>query len=390
MEPTAAPTKPSRLAALDWIRFLAVTLMVQGHTFTEVLVTSVKDEAWYPWHGYVHGFTAPIFYFSSGLAFGVTTLRTWEQHLGFTRALRKRLERYAILLLIGYAMQAGAFSLRVLLTAPHAERAVMLAVNTLQNIGVTLLIAELLAIACRTVPRFRFALFVLCALLVGFAPLAWRWDGHGAPLFVAAYVTDRTGSIFPLLPWSGFTISGILIAMSLVESDGRTIRAAAGRHLAMVGGSLMVVGEAARRIGWNPFGEHNYWKTNPFFFVFRLGVVVLVFALLRLVEERAKPDMKRPVLRTVQTIAQETLVIYVGHLLFLYGTPWTGPGLAGRAHEALSLGASIVSFLCVLVPMLVFAYVWNGWKKNSQVTFDRIRYAVTAVLISAYLLNPGF
>jgi len=393
VEVVRAPTvtgvaRPSRLAALDWIRFFAVTLMVQGHTFTEVLVTDVKDQSWYPWHGYVHGFTAPIFYFSSGLAFGVTTLRTWDEHLGWTKPLRKRLERYAILLLIGYSMQAGAFSLRALIHAPAAERATMLAVNTLQNIGMTLLIAELLAIACRTVPRFRVAIFVLTAALVGFAPLAWRFDGSGLPLFVSAYITDKTSSIFPLFPWSGYTLSGILVAMSIVGTDRRSLRSNAGRYLAIVGTSLAAAGELGRLSGWNPFGEHVYWKTSPFFFVFRLGIVILVFAALRLLEERVKPQMQNRGLRTIQTIAQETLVIYVGHLLLLYGTPWTGDGLAGRAHEALSLTTSIVAFLAVLLPMLAFAYVWNGWKKNSQQTFDRVRWAVTFVLVAIYVVNP--
>lgn len=385
-----APTKPSRLVSLDWIRFFAVALMVQGHTFTECLSTTVKAEPWYAWHGYVHGFTAPIFYFSSGLAFGVTTFRTWEDHLGFTKALRKRLERYAILLLLGYAMQAGAFSLKVLLTAPYAERATMLAVNTLQNIGMTLLVAELLAVLCRTVPRFAAAIALLMVALVGFAPAMWRWDGASLPLLVSAYLTDRTGSIFPLFPWSGYIYAGILVALALVGRDGRSIRPHAGRFLALLGGSFAIGGELLRRSGWNPFGDHVYWKTSPFFFVFRLGVILLGFALLRALEERLEPDTRRPVFRTIQTIAAETLVIYVGHLLLLFGTPWTLGGFSGVFHTSLSLPATIGVVLVVLLPMLVFARIWHGWKKDSPVTFDRIRYAVTAVMILAYLVNPGF
>ena len=179
--------------ALDWFRFLAVALMVQGHTFYEVLARDVKDAPWYAWHRYVHGFTAPMFYFSSGLAFGVTTLRAWDKHTAWTPAFRKRLERYAILLLIGYGMQAGAFSVRALLYGTPQAQMQQLAANTLQNIGVTMLIAQLLVVAARTPNRYRVAVLITAAVFVGLAPWAWRQDGSAFPLPVAAYVTDQTG-----------------------------------------------------------------------------------------------------------------------------------------------------------------------------------------------------
>ena len=68
------PSRPSwrelsrvrgRFRALDCMRFVAVTLMVQGHTFTALLEESVRGTTLYRQHAYVHGFTAPLFFFSS-------------------------------------------------------------------------------------------------------------------------------------------------------------------------------------------------------------------------------------------------------------------------------------------------------------------------------------
>lgn len=395
-ESTAAdtiPKKPSRLLALDWFRFLAVALMVQGHTFYEVLEQSVKDADWYSWHRYVHGFTAPMFYFSSGLAFGVTTLRGFSSHFGLTSASKKRYERYAMLLLIGYGMQAGDFSARALVTGSDAARAAQLAVNTLQNIGVTLLLAQLLVAATRTVARYRVAILALAAFFVLLAPLAWRADLSRWPVAIAAYVTDRTGSLFPLFPWSGYALAGILVAIGLTAGDGRSIRADAPTFLLRVGLVLAVVGklfgELQRHGPLDLFGPHNYWKTSPFFFLQRLGMIVLVFAALAIVERRASPIPSSRALRTIENVAQETLVIYVGHLLLLYGTPWAFPGLKGLFPETLALGGSILAFLLVFVAMAAFATAWHTWKKSSPTTFDRARYAAAAVLVAVYLLNPG-
>lgn len=385
----AAPRKASRLLALDWFRFLAVALMVQGHTFYEVLVREVKDAPWYMWHGYVHGFTAPMFYFSSGLAFGLTTARGWNEHLRWGPVLRKRYERYLILLLIGYGMQAGDFSLRTLLHASRAEQMPLLAVNTLQNIGATLFLAELLVVICRKPAVYRAVLTGLAAVIVLAAPWAWRLDLHAVPTFFAAYVSDATGSLFPIFPWSAYTLAGILVSLGLVGLDGRSMRAHPARFLLLLGAVLAVVGKLGGLSGFAPWGEHNYWKTSPWFFLQRLGVIVLVFSALAYVERHFRPSPDRRGLRFVQTVAQETLVIYVGHLFLLYGTPWTVAGLHGLFPETLSLGTSILAFVFVLLPMLAIAYQWHHVKTRHGVVFDRVRWTVTAVLIVVYVLNPG-
>lgn len=384
-----APRRAKRLFALDWFRFLAVALMVQGHTFYEVLVQEVKDAPWYAWHGYVHGFTAPMFYFSSGLAFGLTTARAWDAHLHWGPVTRKRYERYVLLLLIGYAMQAGDFSLRTLLHASPSERMPLLAANTLQNIGVTLLFAELLVVVCRTPEIYRAVLAVLTALVVLLAPWAWRLDVSSMPTFFAAYLTDSTGSLFPIFPWSAYSLAGILVSLGLLGLDGRSMREHPARWLLVVGATLALAGKLGGLSGFAPWGEHNYWKTSPWFFLQRLGVIVLVFSSLAFVERRLRPAPDQPVLRFVQTVAQETLVIYVGHLLLLYGTPWTVEGLHELFPETLSLARSTLAFLLVLAPMLVFAYYWHRLKTERGRLFDRVRWAVTAALIVVYLLNPG-
>ena len=70
----AGSRKNDRWRALDLLRLVAVVLMVQGHVFTALLDRGLRHGPWYIRHSYVHGLTAPIFFFASGLAFGVAAL----------------------------------------------------------------------------------------------------------------------------------------------------------------------------------------------------------------------------------------------------------------------------------------------------------------------------
>lgn len=380
-------TKGARLLALDWFRFAAVALMVQGHTFYEVLERAVKDAPWYAWHGYVHGFTAPMFYVSSGLAFGVTTLRGLPEQARPSRALGKRLERYATLVLLGYGMQAGEFSLRQLLGGDPVERASLLAVNTLQNLGVTLAIVQGLVVGCARRARITAAVGALLVLVVLAAPYAHRLPDGVLPLGLATYVTPRHGSLFPLFPWSGYVLAGVLLGFSLVREDGRSLRTDAALHLVRIGLPLVVVGKALGLLGVNPFGPHNYWTASPFFFLQRLGVVVLTFAALAFVERIAAVREPGRALRLVQAVAQETLVIYVGHLLLLYGTPWVYPGLRGYFPGTLGLAASSLCFLAVFAATVAFARLWHEGKRRHADAFDTGRRVVTVVLLLVYALR---
>src|SRR5688572_12434418 len=78
--PSVGPRAPGsgRWLALDLLRFCAVFLMVQGHTFTTLIDPVVRRARWYRHHEFLHGYTAPMFLFASGLAFGYTTFRAWE------------------------------------------------------------------------------------------------------------------------------------------------------------------------------------------------------------------------------------------------------------------------------------------------------------------------
>jgi uncharacterized membrane protein len=386
-ETKVASTTKARWLALDLLRFTAVVLMVQGHVFYEVIDDTVRRASWYSWHGFVHGFTAPIFLFSSGMAFGVTTLGKWDEHTHFGRAVLKRFERYAILLGIGYLLQVGDLGLRYMMGLPVEALHRATAVNALQLIGVVLAFAEAMVLLLRRPPLF--------LALMGFAMFAavlaapWTWDLtlEGWPVPVAAYVTSTTRSLFPIFPWAGFLLGGILVAR-FVRGRRKNAKPGWGQlviPLALIGATLVLIGKSAPFVG-DPFPDHNVWKAGPFFFVFRLGVVLGLLAVLCAIDlgiSRLKSASSSRAITLLQTLGAETLVVYVAHLLMIYGV-FGLPGLKDRFPKNLGLGESIALVIAVFGTMVAFAWLWHETKKRHPKAFDRVRYALMALVVIVF------
>jgi acyltransferase len=379
----------NRWVALDLLRFVAVFLMVQGHTFTELLDPAYHEARWFRHHTFVHGYTAPMFLFASGLAFGYTTFRAWDTHASGGDALWKRLRRYGWLLAIGYLIHVPTLAVAGLVAPPeHALRA-WLQVDVLQHIAVSLAVLSFLVVAAKKPGRFIAVVSVLFVLTVFLAPIVWRVPtAQTLPLGLAGYVNGGSGSYFPLVPWAGFTYAGVMIAW-LARNEVRPSHRLATWLLGITTVTI-VVPILVNRTGWNPYGVHDFWRTSPYYFLFRLGNVTGVLTVLCFLERWA--DRRALVLvpgsyadramSAVRVVGQESLVIYVAHLVALHG--WVvGPGLAAQVGGQLSLmGASIVALL-LFVSMIFVARAWSEWTKG-ELRFQALQLSAAGAF--AYLL----
>jgi hypothetical protein len=366
--------------------------MVQGHTFYVLLSDAVREEGWYGWHSYVHGYTAPAFLFGAGLAFGITTFPKWAEQTRFSPATRRRLVRYLTIIGIGYLLHLPSFSLVRALQLTSVERLErVVRVDALQHIGVSLMLMQLLAIGLRRQRRFVFAVGAIGAAAVLAAPYLWRLPATEVlPLWLAAYVNADAGSVFPIAPWCGFICAGILTAHLLADAR-RQDRELAGtprrglfvdEKLALLAAASALTGVALNASGFDPFGEHNFWKTSPYFFLRRLGTLFAFLSLLCVFDRLVLQRMARGgrALKVMGTLAQETLIIYVVHLLILYGSP-VRQGLHQELSRALGLWGSIGGFLLVFVVSAGIALAWNTIKTHRPPTFAAVRMALAAVVL---------
>ncbi|MFK7990098.1 MAG: heparan-alpha-glucosaminide N-acetyltransferase domain-containing protein [Sandaracinaceae bacterium] len=422
----AVATRKKRWMALDLFRFCAVCLMVQGHVFSTLLDSVTKGQSWYPHHSFVHGYTAPMFMFGAGLAFGYTTFKKWDDHASLGAPARKRFMRYFWLLFIGYLLHMPTLSLARLLQIDDPARiARMFQTDVLQHIGVSLAICQLLVFVVKRKKAFIWIVGALGSVAVLAAPWVWGWDLSSLPTPLAAYINASTGSTFPLLPWAGFTYAGIVIAYGLsLDGRGGLAEPPPGRdtahqvrlaHLGQASGAgiqdisrraawpftalalgLMVVPIVVDRFGPYPLPSHNFWKVNPLFFFWRLGNVVALLAVLCHLERlgswiaavRGTGGWTETLKSWVKVVAAESLIVYVVHLVVLHGSviaPGLKHGTVVHEHSHDLFEASVVAGL-LLMAMFLLAKVWNELKKQPS-AFRIVQGAMLALL--GYLMLAG-
>lgn len=372
--PTGTKKESSRWLALDLLRFVAVLLMVQGHVFTSLLDPSYESQRWLRHHNFVHGYTAPMFLFASGLAFGYTTFRAWKANTTWGDGLAKRFRRYGWLLVIGYVLHMPALALTRLVHLDPETVRTWLQVDVLQHIGVSLALLQLLALAVRREKVFVGAVAALFAAVVLGAPLVWAADVSFLPAPIASYINDDTGSLFPLFPWAGFTYAGILVAYA-ARTARRPSHDLAWPLLALTV-TLFVVPVALNRTGLQPYGAHDFWKTDPYYFFFRLANVLAVLTawcfIEKLADRRGWLDEGTKESRTkigealsvVRVIGAESLLIYVVHLVFLHGSVLSS-GLEHATGRSLTLGQASFVATILFLAMVALAWTWHEWKKGT-------------------------
>jgi uncharacterized membrane protein len=353
--------------------------MVSGHTSSALLANANRTGEWYEAWVFQRGLTSALFLLLSGFAFSVATARHGPAHVRFSGALLKRLRRFALFIVLGYALHFPVPRFVELATATDQQWRSFLAVDVLQLIGVTFVAVQALVMIVRTRRAFMIAAFVLAAAVIGAAPAVWRVDwSQTLPLAVASYLSPSTGSQFPLFPWAAFVLIGTGAGQLYARWGAAHLRAFANWGMLLPGAALILV---ALTMSWAPAAASgvNQWNWLPGQVLIRLGIC---FVILGLVAQASHHIGQLP--HVFGAVAQESLVIYFVHLCIVYGSVWNG-GLYQFYGEALTPAATVLAVLAVVLPMIALAWFWNGLK-HARPRVARVISVVTGVVMVALLL----
>jgi len=346
----------SRRAYIDWLRGIAVLVMIEAHTLDAWTRTQSRRGIAFRDLNILGGFAAPAFLWLAGLALVLSAeralRRTGSRRQASEAIVRRGLEIFVL---------AFLFRLQAFIISPGSWPITIFRVDILNVMGPSIAAAGLVwGLAGSTTS----ASLLTGALAVAIAMLTPVIRGAAAvdllPLWLQWYVRpfgDHT--TFTLFPWSGFVFAGAACgAVLALDSSGRRERPLL-TALTAAGGLLIALGFYTATLP-PIYAVTSFWTSSPTFFAIRVGIlfVALGFAYLR---EKIGPVWTSAAV-FIETFGRNSLFVYWLHVEIVYGyTTWV-------IHQRLPLWGTAVAYavFCALMYGAVLAKesVLERWRSR--------------------------
>lgn len=377
------PVKGPRLTFIDLLRGWAVFVMIETHVTNALLIQSYRSTWWFDYLDFFNGLVAPSFLFCAGCGLWIAINRKWDDYVHFRKPLWKYLGRMGWILGVAYALHLPAFSIRRLyhaFTPAFAET--LFQVDILHTIVITSVFAVGIILLTRNKNILLWGSIILSALLIVLAPGIWAAARGGTfSVIIRNMMTETPRSYFPFVPWSAFVFIGIIATKLYMDA---TDKALFFKRLFRIGASLAIAG-IIFRLYYNPYPV-ELWRSTPIFFAMRIGVIFMAFAGLWYYSERKRAQASTAKTSMILLFGRESLLVYVIHLIIVYGSV-ANNGIASGAAMTLTplecLGISIV----LINAMWLLAYCWSYLKSNHFRMSRVIQYAGAGVFLLFLFLN---
>lgn len=366
---------------MDFFRIIAVFLMVQGHVFRALAGKALQATGFWNVHEFIHGFTAPIFLFGSGLIFMVVTRGHWEEYTHFDTRLWKRLRRYIYFLVVGYWLHLPIFSLSRTLRLMNPDLlAKMTVVDVLHVISLGLILLNFICMMARKPKRMVWILLPLAVASIALAPLVTNTKIPG-PAPLVSWLTTQHGSLFTILPWWGYIFFGAAMGAifpdtSLLKDERRFILIAFVVGCILTAAGIVTIYFKVKATGSSP-------SVSPEQSMLRIGGVMILMCFAWLMERVGVARRCKPAF----FLSEDTLIAYVTHLILVYGCV-LGPGIEKIIGHTLGIWGLLVVLAVVSVVTVAFTYSWNWLKKENLKVMKIVQIAMAAAFLAAYCLRP--
>lgn len=374
----------TRFLLLDVMRAFAVFMMIQGHTVDALLDPSLyllrENPLWKMWE-FMRGLTAPIFLFGSGFAYVLATIRKSEDGRLPRSLVLKRIRWSALLFITGSLMHAPVPTVERFIAMSPTQWTTFWQVDVLRLMAVSLLFLLAVLYTSRRLESIFIRTSIIGALIVIITPLVY--DYPWLTLFpepVAAYISNSTGSFFPLFPFMGYLFAGSAAGSIFLLWKQRKLEHNLVRYFFIGGLIAIAVGTVLDALPVQIYPTYNYWKTSPNLFLFRIGCVLMMWSLVGLAIRRMKT-----VSPIIPIMGQHTLAIYVSHVVLLYGCAWLLglQILIGKTLPPLPVAFLIVS---ITAGSALLAYALHRKKHIPLPHYRKIQLATTAVTVILLLV----
>jgi uncharacterized membrane protein len=297
-----------RRAYLDWLRGIAVLIMIEAHTLDSWTRVADRVRTDYKWSIVVGGFGAPIFLFLAGVTLTLAAGSRLEKGMSLSdvssRARRRGWEIFGL---------AFLFRLQSAVLGGGGLRS-FLKVDILNVMGLSMLgTAVLWGLARRTAWRLVILVTatIAAAMLTPIVRETTLLDWMPDPL--EAYLKPIPAwSGFTLLPWGGFVLAGAALGLWLDAARTPHEERRVILWLVLLGPALIAAGYVLSLLP-PIYRQTNFWTSSPTFFVLRVGVMITAipfgYAWTRLFRGRSP----------IQELGIASLFVYWIHVEMVYG-----------------------------------------------------------------------
>jgi len=337
-----------RFPFLDWMRGLAVVIMIQCHTFNSFTRLDLREGGPYVLTQFVGGMAAPLFLLMAGMtsAFQMDSLERREPS-GRRRWLIS-LKRAGYILAIAFTFRFTNWAFSI----PHVSTRELTKVDILNCMGVGMAVLAAAAVV-RSPMRTRVAVGA-GLLIAGMAPLMTNLSWSGTPSLLQEYLVPGAGrGRFPVFPWVAFIAFGLAIG-TVVK------RAAADRFdrlmqwCALIGFTMIFSGQYFSNIPYSIYTNSSFWTDSPALVVIRVGICLMMMAGAYLWTEYCAGAGWS----WMQAMGKNSLMVYWVHVMIVYGS------LVQPIKRTLSIPQAAFATLLVTGMMVALSALWLRWKSR--------------------------
>jgi uncharacterized membrane protein len=319
----------SRRGYLDWLRGVAVLIMVEAHLFDAWVRALDRSERPYQWAIVVGGFSAPLFLFLAGVALALATGSRLRK--GTTTSEAAALARRRGWQILGLAF---LFRLQSFIISGGPFPQTLLKVDILNVMGLSMVLAAALwGIGARN--AWRGGALVLGALFFAMVTPIVRASPFVTtlPYPIQWYFKAVAGSgAFTLFPWVGFLLLGAVIGFWLegtrTEDDERRVM----RVMTVVGPVIAVGGYLSTYLP-TVYAGATFWTGSPTYFFVRIGVLITAIPI-----AYAWNALFRG-WSPLRDLGVASLFVYWIHVEMVYGV------VSFWIHKALTFEQAVVSYV---------------------------------------------
>jgi uncharacterized membrane protein len=377
-----------RIGYIDQFRGLATIFMVETHVVNALLLDSLHQSFVFKTIDFVNGFVAPSFLFVAGFSFTLALNGKGDAYRKFSPELVRHLKRLTFIWVTGYLMHIPYFSLlKTVHGSTPEDMTAFFAVDILQCIAATLIIVHLIRVFVKRDRTFNIILWGLLWFFIIAAPIVGFLDPYQTmPTFFGQYFNRLHGSLFPLFPWSSFLIAGIIASQKITFEKGSRFR----ERLFQIGGALIAIGLLLVFLHKILFPQINLFDYAPGWFLLRLGILLWILkAIIRYEGKRnLVTQTGSPTWSAVKIFGRESFLVYVAHILFVYGSSAKNASLVESVGRTLNYLQCLEIFAALIIAMFVLAYAWSTLKKRNYDLSRLVQYAFVTGFFFLFIKNP--